>query len=180
MADLRVRRTKKMIVRAFYHLLAQEDFKKITIQQIADAAMINRQTFYLHYQDKYDLLQQMINDLCKKATAILGEQINDLKQPILKTLQEHYNELLNDRDKIYLLLSQNYCGTMLRHTMWKSFLTLLKKQDKLQLTDFQAKVIAVYFMELVMIIYTSERIPSIEEVKSLAEAIHWIIYGKKD
>lgn len=178
MEDLRVRRTKKLIVQAFYRLLEREDFHKITIQQIADEAMINRQTFYLHYQDKYDLLQKIIDELCQEATAILAEQINELKQPILQTLQEHYDELIDSKDKIYLLLRHNYCSTVFRQTLRESFLTMLKKQKKLQLTDFEAKIIAINFMEVVMIVYTSEKLPSTQEIQHLYGLIRLVVYGK--
>lgn len=177
MEDLRVRRTKKLIVKAFYHLLKKEDFDKITIQEIANKAMIDRQTFYIHYQDKYDLLQKIIDVLCQKTTAILAEQINNLKQPIIKTLQEHYDELVSQRDKINLLLSQNYCRTILRQTMRRDFLNFLKRQAKLQLTDFEAKVIATNFMEVIMIIYSSKKVPSKEEMEDLYRLMRLIIRG---
>jgi len=59
--DLRVMRTQKLIKDAFLRLIKEKGFQTITIRDIADEAMINRATFYLHYQDKYDLLEQMSN-----------------------------------------------------------------------------------------------------------------------
>lgn len=56
--DLRVYRTKKSICDAFVRLLERKGFQAITIQDIADEAMINRSTFYAHYTDKYDLLEK--------------------------------------------------------------------------------------------------------------------------
>ncbi|WP_428910796.1 TetR/AcrR family transcriptional regulator [Niallia sp. Krafla_26] len=57
--DLRVLKTKKLIKDALITLIEEKGFETITIQKIADEAMMNRATFYLHYQDKYDLLQQV-------------------------------------------------------------------------------------------------------------------------
>ncbi|MFS0559693.1 TetR/AcrR family transcriptional regulator [Terribacillus sp. 179-K 1B1 HS] len=59
-ADLRVKKTLLGIENSFLELLKLKDFSKITIQQIADRAMINRATFYLHYIDKFDLLEKLI------------------------------------------------------------------------------------------------------------------------
>ncbi|UHA62047.1 TetR/AcrR family transcriptional regulator [Metabacillus litoralis] len=59
--DLRVLRTKKLIKEALLKLIQEKSFESITIQDIADEALINRATFYLHYQDKYDLLEQVSN-----------------------------------------------------------------------------------------------------------------------
>jgi AcrR family transcriptional regulator len=53
--DLRVRRTRMMIEKAFGELLEEKGFQAVTIQDIAERAMVNRATFYDHYQDKYEL-----------------------------------------------------------------------------------------------------------------------------
>lgn len=60
--DLRVIKTKNNIRSAFIDLLSEKDFHSITVQNILDKAMINRSTFYAHYLDKYDLLEQIAND----------------------------------------------------------------------------------------------------------------------
>lgn len=57
--DLRVLRTKKMIFTAFMNLVEEKGFDAVTIQDIADAAMINRTTFYAHFKDKQDLYDQI-------------------------------------------------------------------------------------------------------------------------
>ena len=45
---------------AFIDLLAEKGFEKITINDIAERANINRGTVYLHYVDKFDLLDKCI------------------------------------------------------------------------------------------------------------------------
>lgn len=61
-SDLRVRRTRLMIERAFLELVQQEDFQSITVQQITDRAMVNRATFYDHFADKYALFEYSIRN----------------------------------------------------------------------------------------------------------------------
>ncbi len=61
-SDLRVRRTRLMIERAFLELLQQEGFQSITVQQITDRAMVNRATFYDHFADKYALFEYSIRN----------------------------------------------------------------------------------------------------------------------
>lgn len=48
-----------MLMNALAKLLTQKEFDKISVQEIADEATLNRATFYLHYQDKPALLQAM-------------------------------------------------------------------------------------------------------------------------
>ncbi len=64
--DLRILRSKHSIREAFIQLLNEKGYEAITIQDIADKAMINRNTFYLHYQNKPDLLNTCIDELLKK------------------------------------------------------------------------------------------------------------------
>ncbi len=78
MKNLQSQRTDKMIRDAFIALLKQKDFKNITVTQIAQKAMINRQTFYCYYSDKYDLADQ----LTEKALGMLEELIEQRWQSI--------------------------------------------------------------------------------------------------
>jgi AcrR family transcriptional regulator len=61
--DLRVRRTRKLIQQAFLELTVEKGFSTITVQDIADRAMVNRSTFYRHYLDKYDLLDKYLDEV---------------------------------------------------------------------------------------------------------------------
>jgi len=61
--DLRVQRTRNSIVNAFIELRAKKELEKITVKELADLAMINKATFYLHYKDIYDLSDQLENEI---------------------------------------------------------------------------------------------------------------------
>ena len=61
--DLRIRRTRKQLQQAFIELTVEKGFTELTIRDITERAMVNRSTFYRHYQDKYDLLEHYINDM---------------------------------------------------------------------------------------------------------------------
>lgn len=47
--------TKKTIAKSFKDLMATTPIQQITVRQIMDHAHIRRQTFYDHFQDKYEL-----------------------------------------------------------------------------------------------------------------------------
>ncbi len=63
--DLRIRRTKKSIRDAFFELIDENGFDSVTVKDITDRALISRNTFYLHYEDKFDLLNKISKDLIK-------------------------------------------------------------------------------------------------------------------
>lgn len=47
--------TKQLIADSFFSLLETRSFSKITVRDITNACSMSRQTFYLHFQDKFDL-----------------------------------------------------------------------------------------------------------------------------
>lgn len=61
--DRRIIRTKQGIQEALTELLEKKSIDKISVKEITDIAGINRGTFYLHYVDKYDLMEKSINQL---------------------------------------------------------------------------------------------------------------------
>jgi len=69
------KKTKQLIQNSFLQILEMKSFDSITIGDITKQAEINRGTFYLHYEDKFDLLdkieQQLFSDL--------GEHIDELQ-----------------------------------------------------------------------------------------------------
>lgn len=52
-------KTRRNIEEAFLRLLRDRRFNQITVQDIADEALVNKGTFYRHYHDKYDLADQL-------------------------------------------------------------------------------------------------------------------------
>lgn len=58
--DLRVMKTRKIIMDSFVKLSGVKEFKDITVKDITTEAMINRATFYYHFKDIYDLLEKVL------------------------------------------------------------------------------------------------------------------------
>ena len=61
--DLRIVRTRKLIMESFITLSEKKEFKDITIKDITAEAMINRTTFYYHFEDIYDLLEKVLSEV---------------------------------------------------------------------------------------------------------------------
>lgn len=58
--DPRIRRTRQLLQGALGELLKTRSFEEISVQEIAEAATVNRATFYDHYTDKFALLDAMV------------------------------------------------------------------------------------------------------------------------
>lgn len=63
--DPRVQRTRELLGQAIMGLLREQEFDKITVQDITARAKINRATFYAHFEDKYALMDYLLRDRFK-------------------------------------------------------------------------------------------------------------------
>lgn len=96
--DLRVIKTKELIRRAFLELILDKGYEAITIQDIAERSMTNRNTFYLHYSDKKDLLEivtdEVLNALTLKLAVVIADETDQLRmsQAIIRIVFEHVLE----------------------------------------------------------------------------------------
>lgn len=78
-----INRTKTHLVQAFKKLAETKPFDKITIQEICDESGYNRQTFYYHFHDIYDMLEWVIeSDL--DAALFQGDEIASWSEGILR------------------------------------------------------------------------------------------------
>lgn len=74
--DRRVRKTRKLLKEALVALMTEKDFRKITVTELTKKADINRGTFYLHYFDIYDLLEEMENEALDYIKKIIEKYSN--------------------------------------------------------------------------------------------------------
>ncbi len=74
--DPRVRRTRQLLQDALRKLLEEKEFDKISVQDITEAATVNRATFYAHYDDKFALLGELIRVSFLKLLAQRGVQFD--------------------------------------------------------------------------------------------------------
>jgi AcrR family transcriptional regulator len=58
--DPRIRRTRQLLQEALFNIMQTKPFDEISVQDITEAATVNRATFYDHYTDKYALLEATI------------------------------------------------------------------------------------------------------------------------
>ena len=54
--------TKRALAKTLKELCQYRNFEKISINDLTNKCGLNRQTFYYHFQDKYDLLQWLYYD----------------------------------------------------------------------------------------------------------------------
>lgn len=103
--DLRVIKTQKLLEEALLKLMAQKSYEKITIKDISNTAMINRNTFYLHYPDKDALLNEVVDRHLQKVQRSLPEP--SASMDISKTVEDLMTAIQDDMPFFRLMLEQD-------------------------------------------------------------------------
>ena len=86
--DLRILKTKASLYRGLMNLMKKKPFEEINVSEICKESLINRSTFYDHFNDKYELIEYLMNDMRNE----LIEKIN--KSNKTNTIKEYYIELM--------------------------------------------------------------------------------------
>ena len=74
--DLRYEKNEAALLEAFLDLLLEENFADIKVSQICQRAKINRSTFYLHYDNKEALLEEMSSDVLNEFSVLVADSLN--------------------------------------------------------------------------------------------------------
>jgi AcrR family transcriptional regulator len=123
--DLRIRRTHKFLQEAMIELITEKGFDTITVGDIAERAMINRATFYRHYQDKYDLVAKIFEDTANELAENMKSFHKDPGQSKMENPPEiwiQFFEHVADHARLYrAMLGKNgsswFAARMREHTM---------------------------------------------------------------
>ena len=84
--------TKRKIAYALKDLMQTIPFEKITISDISKKSNIHRQTFYYHFQDRYELLDYLLN------MELVSNFVEDFSYSNMEDkFYEVFNTIYNDR-----------------------------------------------------------------------------------
>ncbi|MED4953339.1 TetR/AcrR family transcriptional regulator [Paenibacillus macerans] len=123
--DLRILKTRRAIKEAFLTLVQTKGYERITVQDIADEAMINRNTFYLHYVDKPDLMER----LCQENVEKLNVCFSLDKKNIHEVDKDMFISILSEMFKV-IEANIVFFKTMLSQNGQPNFSTYLKEALK--------------------------------------------------
>lgn len=113
--DRRIQKTRQSIMNTFVDLLTEKGFDKITINDIAGRANINRGTVYLHYVDKFDLLDKCIETYVEP---LLQHCVNTADTNTNAIALQSIFEYLEKNFTIYKLLLSNEGAGFFRNRLY--------------------------------------------------------------
>lgn len=71
--DRRIQRTRQALHTALLELTREKGYDSISIEEITERANIGRATFYLHYQDKEDLLLELFSEMANEKVQLISQ-----------------------------------------------------------------------------------------------------------
>lgn len=106
--DLRVVKTKKNLYQSLLLIMKDKPFEEIKVSDICEKALVNRSTFYNHFEDKYELLYSLIQDLKESLTNDLNqnENLDNTKNYYMKMI-ELFLDHVDENIKIYSAIIRN-------------------------------------------------------------------------
>lgn len=84
--DPRVTRTRKLLLDALKSLMKEKGYEAITVQDITERATVNRATFYAHFTDKQELLDQYVRSRYQEFVMARFDCLPDMNITSLKAM----------------------------------------------------------------------------------------------
>ncbi|PID00334.1 MULTISPECIES: TetR family transcriptional regulator [unclassified Sporosarcina] len=140
--DPRILRTRKLIMDTFMELSGKKEFKDITVTDIAAEAMINRATFYYHFEDIYDLLEKVLSEVLVVNLDCSNYQDNELNEEVITSI---FVAITNFQKSLSNRCHRGYEDTIarnIREQLEIIFYRMLLKQHKTE-EDEGLKITAV-------------------------------------
>lgn len=114
--DRRVQRTRKLLQDALIALILEKGYDDVLIQDITDRANLSRATFYLHFQDKEDLLmyglRSIFDGLASQLEPLTRDHLTWNGAPPSLIAFQHAGE---NRDLYRVMLKARNAGIIAEH-----------------------------------------------------------------
>lgn len=133
--DLRIKRTRKLLLDSLLFLIEEKAFENITVTDICEKAMVHRTTFYKHFNDKYHLLEFGIIDLMKNFDKAINfdKKISTSKQYSMGLIK-HAAEYLSTNKKrslsVMVRSESSSIMTTLHNLIVNEIMGILKENEK--------------------------------------------------
>ena len=166
---------------ALFELLENNDFNQITISQICQKAGVNRSTFYAHYNNTYDLLEETHQNFVSRFFSIYELRVSEIESLsaensifITAKYLVPYLEFIKKNKKLFKLYFNNLKTFMpddvFKELIDKVFIPILKKHDITDKTviEYMAQY---YLMGITAITLKWLERDCIDDVKFVCEVI---------
>ena len=124
--------SEKFIFDAFLDLLKNREYRKITVSEIAEKALINRVTFYRHFKNKKILFHAIVSSILKDTTFKMGSIERWDKETINNQLEIFFTDLREKKPYLKILFNSDISESV-------------RRQLKSEIQEFFRKERLVYY-----------------------------------
>lgn len=111
--DRRVRKTKAQLRAGLAKLMQKKSIKEITVKELVEEVDINRSTFYLHYTDIYNMLDEIECELLNSITDIIAAHPIGLNKNTFPFIADMFSILAKNKDICTALMGPNGDSTFI-------------------------------------------------------------------
>lgn len=150
-------RSRKMIRQAFFEILKEKSFEKITVTDIVKRADVNRSTFYAHYPDVMGVVEEIQEEILEYTQNFM-DNINfkdfyENPKPHLQSIVK----LVAENSELYRLLMTSVMATKqldkLKYIIIERTLETLEGTNRFE-SRFELEFATRFFMGGVVDVYT--------------------------
>ena len=145
--DLRIVKTNKVLYEALLDLLKEQTFEEIKVSDICAKALVNRSTFYSHFNDKFELVASFMNDLKDE----LLSQLNNIDKNI--TLKEYYLKLIevflnhiDGQEDVYKSILINNRNSIIMDMMYNTIAEDIRTRVKYNQLNVPEEIFISYYL----------------------------------
>ncbi|MBR3817292.1 MAG: TetR/AcrR family transcriptional regulator [Clostridia bacterium] len=166
----RVKMTKKLLKESLIELMKEAPLHSITIKDICDGADINRSTFYRHYENQFDLYDDIISDIAYDIDIILQSDSSEPRDICL--FLTRVLEYIEKNKETFLVLLSDKGSIGLGETFNRITGKFLPSESTSELGAYIAQFIAA---GMTSILWSWLNKPSHMGAKDLAKVIYAIM-----
>jgi AcrR family transcriptional regulator len=119
--------SKKVIIDAFLLLLQEKNLNKITVTDICKKADINRGTFYSYYNDPFDLMRSIEEEMIEKMMSTINISGDESLQNMLN---EIFNLILENKEFCKILFNEKNGSHVLNTILKSTYVRTIEEQKK--------------------------------------------------
>ena len=148
--DLRIVKTKKILFNSLLNLMKIKNFEKIKISDICEEALINRSTFYAHYDDKYELLIDLFEERKLSLLKVFEDNENKAfsKEYLMELLSILIDHIEENKEIYSAILANNRNGILidfLIDAIEKDVSERLKGNSEIKNSDLPLDIIVKFY-----------------------------------
>ncbi len=153
--DKRIRYTKMFLKQSLIKLMKEKPISRITIKELCEEAEINRATFYAHYKDQYDLLEQTEQELIDEVNRCIDSLAEYPNENRLRQVTWEIIKMIDENlESVRVLWGKN--GDMklqedMAQIFHDQFIKLLPQKS--HLNKFENEFIYIYAINSISLVY---------------------------